>query len=197
MRSRLICVVVVGVGAIVLLSPISALAAMLATLSSSHARPGDYVLLLTDDHRGTWSYAGLSAEHSQAIHLAPTTTDPAQACGGPGSQMIGKLQWRGNGAGLAFIVPNLPLADYWLFMETQSQCWRVGGAVGQLAAPLVLSIGTTPADNQDVARRWTVDSLATPKPLAEHSSPGPTWLGIAGVLLLVAIVFVASRFRQR
>jgi hypothetical protein len=198
MRSRLIFVAVLAVGAIVLLSPISAVAAMDATLSSTHARPGDSVLFLTDDHSGRGRYGGLSAEDQQPIYLIPRTSEfNATACDGPSSWMIGKLQWRANAAGLAFVVPQLPLADYWLFMKTQGQCWRVGGQTGGSHGPLILTVGTTPADNQDVARRWTVDSLATPKPLAEHSSPGRTWLGIAGVLLLVAIVFVASRFRQR
>jgi hypothetical protein len=204
MRKRLIFLAVLVAAALVLLTPMSALAAMNATLSSTHARPGDSVLLLTDDLKGTWQYEGLSTENRQPIHLAPITGSWADACGGAGSQMVGRLQWRGNAAGVTFIVPNLPLADYWLFMETNSQCWRVGGVVGRLSEPLVLSVGTIPAENQDVAKRWTVDSLpppkqslATPKPLAEHSSPVKTWIGVAGVLVLVAVALIASRFRER
>jgi hypothetical protein len=190
--------------AIVLVTPTTALAAMIATLSSTHARPGDSVLLLTDDQKGTWTYEGLSSENRQPIYLSPTTSEPGTACGAPTSSMVGRLQWRGNAAGLAFVIPNLPLADYWLFMETHGQCWRVAGPIGRLVEPLVLSIGTTPADNQDIAKRWTVDSLRAPKqsstapPGLRQASSGPPWLAIAvgGLLVFVAAVAVARRARR-
>jgi hypothetical protein len=204
MRKRLICLAVLVAAAIVLVTPTTALAAMIATLSSTHAQPGDSVLLLTDDQNGSWTYEGLSSENRQPIYLSPTTSDPATACGSPTSQMVGRLQWRGNAAGVSFIVPNLPAADYWLFMETNGQCWRVAGLLGRLAAPLVLSIGTTPADNQDVAKHWTVTSLPLPKqsatapPGLKQTSSGPPWLPIAvgGLLVFVAAVTVARRARR-
>ena len=206
MRTRLILLIVLVDAAIVLLTPTTALAAMFATLSSTHARSGDSVLLLTDDQKGKWTYEGLSSENGQPIYLSPTTSDPVTACGGPKSQMVGRLQWRGNAAGVSFIVPNLAQADYWLFMETNGQCWRVAGLVGRLAEPLVLSIGTTPADNQDLAKRWTVDSLPTPKqstptalPLKHTSPQASLWFGLAGgsVLLLIALLVLALRLRAR
>lgn len=195
MRWTLIFLVVL---VIVLVTPITALAAMNATLSSSHARPGDSVLLLTDDHNGKWRYEGLSAENQQPIYLAPTTGSWADACGGPGSQMVGTLQWRGNAAGLAFMVPRLPPADYWVFMKTHEQCWRVAGALGQLSAPLVLSVGNSPAENQDLATRWTVDSLPIPpKRSVSHPATVP-WLALAGggVLLLLALSTLALHLRR-
>jgi hypothetical protein len=201
MRNRLIFVAVLVDVAIVLLSPTTALAAMIATLSSTHARPGDSVLLLTDDQKGTWRYEGLSSEYRQPIYLAPITGKPADACGGAGSQMVGQLQWRGNAAGVTFIVPNLPLADYWLFMETNGQCWRVGAMVGRLAQPLVLSIGTTPAENQDVVKRWTVDSLPSPKPVPQttssSSTPQPLFAIIGGIFMLTVLVIGLRRQRFR
>jgi hypothetical protein len=204
MRKRLICLAVLVAAAIVLVTPTTALAAMIATLSSTHARPGDSVLLLTDDQNGTWTYEGLSSENRQPIYLAPITGKPADACGGAGSLMVGRLQWRGNAAGVSFIVPNLPAADYWLFMETNGQCWRVAGLLGRLAEPLVLSIGTNPADNQDVAKHWTVTSLPLPKqsatapPGLKQTSSGPPWLAIAvgGLLVFVAAITVARRARR-
>ena len=201
MRRPLIFVVV---PAVVLLTPITALAAMDAMLSSTHARPGDSVLLLTDDHKGTSIYDGLSSENQQPIYLAPTTGNWADACGGLGSSMVGRLQWRGNAAGLAFIVPSLPFADYWLFMKTQGQCWRVAGQAG--AGPLILTVGTSPADNQHVAMRWTVDSLPPPRqsvshpsPVPQTSSPASLWLAIAGgsVLVLLVLALGLNRLRQR
>jgi len=200
MRKPLIFVVVL---AVVVLTPISALAAMDATLSSTHARPGDFVLLLTDDHKGTWHYDGLSAESNQAIYLAATTSDAAQACTGPGSQTVGRLQWRGNAAGLTFQVPSLPPADYWLFMETHAQCWRVAGQTGGLHSPLILTIGTVPADNEDVAKRWTVDSLPVPKRSVPQPSPVPQaspWLpiagGVLGFLALLVLAVGLNRLRR-
>ncbi len=182
-------------------TPLTAFAAMDAMLSSSHARPGDSVLLLTDDHKGTWNYKLLSSEGYQQIYLAPTTGNPAEACGGPNSQMVGSLEWRRNAGGVVFVVPNLPVADYWLFMETSGQCWRIVGGSGASHAILVLSIGNTPADNQEAARLWTVDSLAlspgpVPQQLRTSTSPSLStlpWLPVAGgcafVLLLISVVW--------
>jgi hypothetical protein len=197
--------VVVLTAAVVLVTPITAFAAMDATLSSSHARPGDTILLLTDDHKGTWNYKLLSTEDHQRIYLAPTSGNPAEACGGPGSQTVGGLEWRGNAAGVAFVVPSLPFADYWLFMQTSGQCWRLAGGTGASMAILVLSIGNTAADNQDVAARWTADSLGPPpRPVSRASrtalTSGPsavTWLGIVGgcALLLVVIWVVLRKAR--
>jgi hypothetical protein len=82
-------------------------------------------------------------------------------------------------------------------METNGQCWRVAGLVGRLAAPLVLSIGTTPADNQHIAKRWTVNSLVPPKRSDPKSSATP-WLAIIGgsALLMIALLVLALRLRN-
>lgn len=201
MRRVLIFVALLLDAAMLLLTPMSALAAMDATLSSSHARPGDHVLLLTEDYRGTWNYDGLSAESHQAIYLAATTSDPAQACSGPGTQMVGRLQWRGNAAGLSFIVPTVAFADYWVFMNTHQQCWRIGYQPGGLHQPLILTVGTSPADNQDVAKRWTAESLLPPKRAVPQSSSTPMLaITISSVLLLVALSLLAlqlNRIRKR
>lgn len=194
--------VVLAIAALVELTPISVWAAMVATLSSSHARPGDSVLLLTDDIKGAATYERLSLENHQNIYLAPTTGDWGSACGGAGSQMLGKLQWRGNAGGLAFVVPNLPQADYWLFMQTMGQCWRIGHAIGRLWEPLVLSIGQIPAENQDLAANWTVDSLPLPKrspgkpvPISSSTVPTNMWLVILGVSAVLVIALSVSRWR--
>jgi hypothetical protein len=202
MRKALIFVAVLVGTAMILLTPTSALAAMLATLSSTHGRPGDWVLLLSDDDQGRATYAGLSEENHQPIFLAPTTSDPAAACGGPNSQPVGMLQWRGEAAGLAFVIPNRPLADYWLFMATGGECWRLG-VDGE---PLILTIGTSSAENQEVAKHWTVDSLPQPQQSASKPSPSATpgsyppvwpWLIAASVSALVLVALFAVLRRPR
>ncbi len=170
-----------------------------ATLSSDHARPGDLVLLLTDDNKGAMTYEALSLENHQNIYLAPVTGDWGNACGGAGSQIVGKLRWRGNSGGLAFMVPNLPQADYWLSMQTTGQCWRIVHRIGRLSGPLVLSIGQSPAENQQLAANWTVESLPMPKPSSAKpvaiSSPGLTsaWLVILGGCAVLLFALSASR----
>ena len=203
-RVRLVAVVIL-VTVSVLATPLTAFAAMDATLSSDHARPGDFVLLLTDDHKGTWNYELLSTGGHQPIYLAPTTGNRAQACGGPGSQLVGMLQWRGNAGGAHFVVPDLPNGDYWLFMQPDGQCWRVAGGAGPSHGPLVLSVGTIPADNQDVAASWTVDSLAPSaqptleqqRTLLPHSASGIFWAGIAGGCALVLLTIVVAWLKLR
>jgi hypothetical protein len=207
-KRRIRFAVVVLTGAMVLATPMTAFAEMDAALSSSHARPGDTILLLTDDHKGTSNYKLLSSEDHQRIYLAPTTGNPAEACGGPGSQMVGSLEWRGNAGGVVFVVPSLPFADYWLFMETSGQCWRIAGGTGASSEILVLSIGNTPADNQDTAKRWTVNSLGPPpRPVSQQSRTSPSsspsalpWLGIVSgcalVLLLISVVWRKARARK-
>jgi hypothetical protein len=200
---RLATVVLVVTTAIA--TPQTALAAMAATISSDHARPGDSLLLLTDDFSGSWNYDGLSEENHQKIFLAPTSTVNGDACGGAGTQSVGRLEWRGNAAGLAFVAPNLPVGDYWLFMQTNGACWRLAGETGASFAVLVLSIGSISADNQDVAAQWTVDSLpalpgSKPQPPRISTPPRPAvplWLEIFGacalVLLIISVVVMKAR----
>lgn len=202
-RNRFVVAIVVV--AATLATPVTAFAAMDATLSSSHARPGDIVFLLTDDHTGTWNYTLASSEDYQPIYLAPTRGNPTEACGGPSSKLLGRLEWRGNAGEVVFIVPSLPSGDYSLFMETADQCWRIGGGTGAGHGPLVLSIGILPADNQDAAARWTADSLApSPPPVTRQPRTRPTgssslmpWLGIVGGCAVVLLVVWAAWSKAR
>ncbi len=187
-----------------LMSSVTAYAAMYATLSSDHARPGDWVLLLTDDDKGRATYGILSAEGNQPIYLALVSNDPAAGCGGVGSNMVGRLAWRGNRGGVAFQAPSLPARSYYLFMNTQSQCWRIGPASASYG-PLVLAIGSISAVNQDVAANWSVDSLGPPqqqpslRPTQQVAPSAP--LGqrilIAGAILIVAVLVLAGARWQR
>ena len=188
---------VVLASAAVLGMPVTAFAAMEAILSSDHARPGDTILLLTNDHSGSWDYGGLAQENHQEIYVAPaTSTGQTEGCGGAGSRLIGMLAWRGNAGGLSFAAPNLPTGDYWLFMLTGGQCWRIGGDSPGSSGILVLSIGPTPADNQDAASMWTVEALTpSPRPIIPTSDIHATsrgsflpWLGVVGVGALALLI---------
>jgi hypothetical protein len=194
MRRKLILKVVLGATAMLLLTPVTAVAAMDATLSSAHARPGDSVLLLTDDHNGAGNYGSLASENHQSIYLASTTAAgnwSADGCTGAGYQMVGQLQWRGNAGGLALSVPSVPPGDYWLFMKTHEQCWRIGGSNQGDHGPLVLSVGNTPADNQDVATRWT----PSPAPSSGRSG-GIPWMTVIGAGVLALLTLAAWRRRR-
>lgn len=212
LRSRrcLRCAAVAVVLLIIAATPMNAFAAMDATLSSTHARSGDAVLLLTEDHSGTWDYSSLSTENNQRIYLALVTAAyPTGVCDGPAGRLVGELQWRGNAGGVAFMVPSLSTGDYWLFMQTRGQCWRIAGTTAGGHGPLVLSIGIIPANNQEAARRWTADSLGpSPRPAAPlpanspaYSRAAPSWLGMVvllavSVLLATAVTWLKVRARQ-
>jgi hypothetical protein len=189
-----------------LLSSVTAYAAMYATLSSDHARPGDWVLLLTDDDKGRATYGILSAEGNQPIYVAPVSNDPAAGCGGVGSNMVGRLAWRGNRGGVAFQAPSLPARSYYLFMNTQSQCWRIGPASASHGL-LVLAIGSISAVNQDVAANWSVDSLGPPQQQQPSQAPrqeavAPASVGrpvliIGAIVIAALLVAVAAWWHRR
>ena len=167
----------------VFVTSITANAAMDATLSSDHARPGDWLLLLSDDHNGRATYQGLSSEGIQPIYLASVIGDFSSACGGP---VVARLAWRGNRGGVAFRVPPLRLGSYFLFIQTGGQCWRIGGTVAGTESPLMLTIGSTPAGNQDVAANWSIDSLGPSNP--QRSQESGLSVGIVGIVVLAALI---------
>lgn len=162
--------------AMVLMAAMTGDAAMSASLSSDHARPGDWILLLSDDHNGTWDYHSLSAAGRQAIYLAPIGGDDGAACTG---QSVGRLEWRGKRGGVAFRVPNLPPGVYKIFIDVvdaSPSCWVTSG----------LTIGSVAADNQAVAAHWTVDSLAPPSQQRPSGESNGLWLPIIGALVALA-----------
>jgi hypothetical protein len=195
-RRSVIALAIASLAAV--MSAVTAYAAMEATLSSDHARAGDWVLILTDDNNGRANYGDLSAEGKQPIYLAPVTDDPTVGCGGAGSNMVGRLAWRGNRGGVAFRVPSLPLGSYYLFMDTHAQCWRIGGTLADTHGPLVLTIGTVAAENQDVAMNWSVESLGPPQhPRSQASVPLPLSPIIAGGILVAALLAASAMLWRR
>jgi hypothetical protein len=179
------------------MTAVPAYAAMDATLSSNHARPGDWILLLSDDHGSSWNYDDLSSEDREPIYLTPVAvgTDFSAACGGSGGLQIGRFAWRRNHAGLAFVVPDLPLGDYYVFMKTRGQCWRVAGTVNGAHGPLVLTIGDVSADNQTTAAAWAPDSLGpTAQQIAQR---GPSLLIIAALMAIVAAITALRLWLRR
>jgi hypothetical protein len=189
-----------------LMGTATAYAAMDATLSSDHGRPGDWVLLLTDDNNGIAIYNDLSTEGNQPIFLAPTAGEFTAGCGGAGSKMVGRLTWRGNRAGVAFRVPSLSLGTYYVFMETHAQCWRVAGMVSGAHGPLVLAIGNTSAENQDGAATWSADSLGPPlqvqpsqppRQQAAASASMGSGIVVIGAFVIIVLVVAGAAWWQR
>jgi hypothetical protein len=163
------------------------------------------LLLLTDDDNGKANYNSLSSEGNQPVYIEPIKSDPATGCTESAASLVGRLAWRGNRGGLAFRAPSVPLGSYYLFMETQSQCWRIGGTVAGIHGPLVLSIGATAAEHQDIASSWSVDSLGSPQqqgsqPLAGQAG-SPQLLGVllamVGAVVLATVVALAWWLRHR
>lgn len=193
--------------AAMLMGTVTAYAAMDATLSSDHGRPGDWVLLLTDDNNGRAIYDDLSTEGNQPIFLAPTAGVFTAGCGGAGTKMVGLLTWRSNRAGVAFRVPSMSLGTYYVFMETHAQCWRVAGMVSGAHGPLVLAIGNISAENQDGAATWSADSLGPPLRLQPSQPPrqqpaalasiGPRLVVIGAIVILVLLVAGAAWWQRR
>jgi LPXTG-motif cell wall-anchored protein len=174
--------------AMVLMMSVTSDAAMDASLSSAHARPGDWILLLSDDHNGTWDHHSLSAAGRQAIYLAPASGDDGAACTG---QSVGRLEWRGNRGGVAFRVPNLPPGVYNVFIDVvdaSPSCWGITGG---------LTIGSVAADNQAVAARWTVDSLARPSQQPPGRESNGLWLPIVGALVALAALSLFGLWKRQ
>jgi hypothetical protein len=171
----------------VLMTSVTGDAAMLSSLSSDHARPGDWILVLTDDHNGTWDYHSLSAVGRQAIYLAPVGGDDGAACTG---QSVGRLEWRGNRGGVAFRVPSLPPGVYKVFIDVvdaSPSCWVTNG----------LTIGNVAADNQAVAAGWTVDSLARPAQQPARRESSRLWLPIVGALIALAALSLFRLWKRQ
>jgi hypothetical protein len=185
----------------VVMTSTNAYAAMDATLSSDHARPSDWVLLLTDDHNGRSTYQDLSSEGIQPIYLAAVTGDFSAACGGP---VVARLAWRTNRGGVAFRVPGLQFGSYFLFMQTHGQCWRIGGLAAGTHGPLVLTIGGVSADNQDVAANWSVESLGPTEPQTSRQPRQPAIASdsfgqrpiIIGAIVIAALLVALVGWRQ-
>lgn len=173
--------------AMVLMASVTGDAAMSASLSSDHARHGDWILLLTDDHQGTWDYRSFSGGR-QAIYLAPVSGDDAAACTG---QPVGRLEWRGNRGGVAFRVPNLSPGVYNAFIDVvfaSPSCWVITGG---------LTIGNVAADNQAVAAGWTVNSLARASQQPPRPQSNGLWLPIVGALIALAALSLFGFWKRQ
>jgi len=181
---------------------VPAFAAMDATLSSDHARPGDKLLLLTADHNGTWNYESLASENQQSIYLASVTASPRKHAVDRAVQSLDASSGEATQEASGSLYPAFPLAEYWVFMETFGQCWRIAEPKGRTNDVIVLTIGSTPADNQEAAAAWTLDSLPRPSPpalpkphiqAAAGASVGIWWLWIVGACALLLVLLTASR----
>jgi hypothetical protein len=128
-----------------------ALAAIDATLSTTAARPGESVVLASDDHGHPYAYGDLAASGPESVYLVSASDLDKeiarygfQRCPAPEQHYLGKLTWVGDSGTLSFKVPNVSSGDYYfelLVPYSSPQCWRVGGGSG----PLVLAVRATTA----------------------------------------------------
>jgi len=188
-------VVLLTTAAVMALSPLVADAAVDATLSSDHARPRDHLLLLTDNHGGAWDYSALILQGPHDVFMAPTTSDPGVDCGGPDSIAIGQLVWRGSKGGVAFDAPLVTSGDYWFFLLTDHECWRIGTPDRKASRIMTLRIGTDSAIHQDLAASWARRPNSQ-VPRQAYPAPVPILLfAIATIGLVGAGTLLAKRRR--
>lgn len=132
-------------GAILLsaLLPLPAFAAVAAKLSPSSASPGSRVVLTTVDVGNGSAYkATLARQKGQAVFLIATTRYRETSCGDPDSYLVGHLTWKGDVGVVTFTLPTMPYGSYYVFIQVDSQCWRV--AEGNRDVPLVLTVTDEP-----------------------------------------------------
>lgn len=140
----------VGLGLFVgllLAMAVPALAAMDATLSSAVARPGESVVLTTDDHGHPYAYGDLAAGNQPVYLVSTSDLDKEvarygfQRCPAPEQRYLGKLTWVGDSGTLSFKVPNVSSGEYYfelLVSSSSPQCWRIGDGAGP--RPLMLTV---------------------------------------------------------
>jgi hypothetical protein len=166
---------------------VPALAAIGATLSSSEGRPGDLIVLTTDNHGNPYVYGGLEFNGPQPVYLVGTADFEkevarygVQRCGAPEQRSLGKLAWANGTGSLSFPIPNVPNGDYYFELivpNASPSCWRIGSGSG----PLLLSV-----------RGSAVTASPLPSGAGQPARGVPLWVGvvIAGGLFLVAAVAV-------
>ena len=121
--ARFLAVVLAATMAAVTAVP--AFAAMDATLSSDHARPGDKLLLLTADHNGTWNYESLASENQQSIYLASVTASPRKHAVDRAVQSLDASSGEATQEASGSLYPAFPLASI-------GCSWRLSGSAGVL-----------------------------------------------------------------
>jgi hypothetical protein len=168
--------------------PVSA--AIEATLSSSQSRPGDLIVLTTENHGIGNLYEGLAAEGPLLIYLARKANIDNEVnrgvllCGALEWRLLGKLTWVSATGSLSFTVPNVPDGDYYFMFrwtESSRSCSRMGGRYGAL----VLTVEGSAEVASPVA------------PAAGQGSRGmPPWAAMVIVVCAVVLVTVALRRRR-
>ncbi len=147
-----------------------ALAAVVATLSPTTARPGDVVTLTTLE----WVSAGPVYLVSTDDFQAEITKFGGQVCGAPEQHDLGRLTRKSDTGSLSFRLPDVPKGDFYFELQVQKGCWRIGAAGG--GGPLVLSVADHTPGSTPPAR---VTPAAQPPSAAGRAS---------GTLQLLAVV---------
>lgn len=188
-----------GLLAIVLAIPANA--AIFAMLSSPYGRPGDEIVLTTDDFGNHGAYRDLATHAPQPLYLIGLT-DYSQmlahygqhVCGTPGQTRLGLLRWHGDVGSATFTIPDVPKGDYFFLINVdanaQPPCWRMGGSGG----PLTLTVGDQPA-NRPSAEPSSVST--PPQPTASRLASIPTLAVGVGAIALVVLLGLALFGRLR
>ena len=119
--------------------PSSAGAAVIASLSSDHGRPGDLVrFTIPGDYAGFLGRVPLYLIGFDAFDKMVAKYGQ-QDCSADGHILLGSV----TGGTLVFAVPEVPNGQYYLEVEVKSaspSCWRVGN-VGQAIGALQFTVG--------------------------------------------------------
>jgi hypothetical protein len=125
-----------GIVALSLASATPVAAAIVGSLTSTQARPGDQVTLTAQ------SLAG----QTQTVYLISTADFEGQiarfgrqVCNTAGQFALGSFTWGAETGSLTFTVPDVAGGEYYFQVHvpnTSPDCWRIGGGSG----PLVLTV---------------------------------------------------------
>jgi|SRR5580693_5451305 hypothetical protein len=173
-------------------------AAIFASLSSPYGRPGDKVVLTTNDFGNRSAYSDLAAQTSQPVYLIGLTDyDQMLAkygqhtCGIQGETRLGLLTWKGDVGNLTFEIPNVPKGGYFFLVDVddgaQPPCWRMGGSDG----PLTFTVGDLPAR---AAQPPLVSN--SPRPSARVVQSRSALPIVGGVTIAALVIALIWRWRR-
>jgi len=186
--------------ALLLAHELPASAAIEATLSSSEGRPGELIVLTTENHGIANLYESLASAGPHLIYLASKANFDREVargimpCGAPDRRSLGKLSWNSGTGSLSFRVPNVPNGDYYFIMtqaESSRSCWRIGAPAAPFG-PVVFTVKGSAA---------VVSPVPAGSSVRDAAARGSRWalivIVVGAVVLGAAAVLVTVGLRRR